>query len=174
MQRGERLLIVQIEYRDLIKLSHRSIRRLDVVDIRQLQHFVAVAEEKHFTRAAQRVNIVQSALNSIRLLEEELDAKLFVRSTRQVRLTDAGRILLDKAKAALESIRDAREAVAAVRNLERGTLSIRTVQSLPAFRDLPSLIERFHAEYPGVEVRLRQDRTACAPKPSSVSFGLQY
>jgi DNA-binding transcriptional LysR family regulator len=81
---------------------------------------------------------------------------LFVRSTRQVRLTDAGRILLDKAKAALDSIRDAREAVAAVRNLERGTLSIGAVQSLRAFLDLPSLIGRFHAEYPGVEVRLRQ------------------
>lgn len=127
------------------------------MDIRQLQHFVAVAEEKHFTRAARRMNIVQSALsNSIRMLEEELDAKLFVRSTRQVRLTDAGRILLDKAKAALEAMRDAREAVAAVRKLERGTLSIGTVQSLPAFLDLPSLIERFHAEHPGVEVRLRQ------------------
>jgi DNA-binding transcriptional LysR family regulator len=125
MQRGESLLIIQIEYSDLIKLYDRSICGADAVDIRQLQHFVAVAEEKHFTRAAQRVNIVQSALsNSIRLLEEELDAKLFVRSTRQVRLTDAGRILLDKAKAALESIRDAREAVAAVRNLQRGTLSI--------------------------------------------------
>jgi DNA-binding transcriptional LysR family regulator len=157
MQRGESLLIIQIEYSDLIKLYDRSICGADAVDIRQLQHFVAVAEEKHFTRAAQRVNIVQSALsNSIRLLEEELDAKLFVRSTRQVRLTDAGRILLDKAKAALESIRDAREAVAAVRNLQRGTLSIGTVQSLPAFLDLPSLIERFHVEYPGVEVRLRQ------------------
>jgi DNA-binding transcriptional LysR family regulator len=90
------------------------------------------------------------------LLEQELDAKLFVRSTRQVRLTDAGRILLGKARAALESIRDAREAVAAVRNLERGRLSIGTVQSLPAFLDLPSLIQRFHAEFPGVEVRLRQ------------------
>ena len=127
------------------------------MEIRQLQHFVAVAEEKHFTRAAQRMNIVQSALsNSIRLLEEELDARLFVRSTRQVRLTDAGHMLLDKARIALESIQDARDAVAAVRNLERGTLSIGTVQSLPAFLDLPSLIEKFHAAYPGLEVRLRQ------------------
>ncbi|MDB5617834.1 MAG: gltC 1 [Tardiphaga sp.] len=127
------------------------------MEIRQLQHFVAVAEEKHFTRAAQRMNIVQSALsNSIRLLEEELDAKLFVRSTRQVRLTDAGRMLLDKARTALESIQDARDAVASVRNLKGGSLSIGTVQSLPAFLDLPSLIEKFHAAYPGVEVRLRQ------------------
>lgn len=127
------------------------------MEIRQLQHFVAVAEEKQFTRAAQRMNIVQSALsNSIRLLEEELDAKLFVRSTRHVRLTDAGQMLLDKARTALDSIRDARDAVAAVRNLERGTLSIGTVQSLPAFLDLPSLIERFHTEHPGIEVRLRQ------------------
>jgi DNA-binding transcriptional LysR family regulator len=127
------------------------------VELRQLQHFVAVAEEKHFTRAAQRMNIVQSALsNSIRLLEEELDAKLFVRTTRQVRLTDAGRMLLDKARTALESIRDARAAVAAVRSLQSGTLSIGTVQCLPAFLDLPSLIERFHADHPGVEVRLRQ------------------
>jgi DNA-binding transcriptional LysR family regulator len=127
------------------------------LEIRQLKHFVAVAEEKNFTKAAQRMNIVQSALsNSIRLLEEELDAKLFVRSTRQVRLTDAGQMLLDKARIALESIQDARDAVAAVRKLERGKLSIGTVQSLPAFLDLPSLIEKFHAEYPGIEVRLRQ------------------
>jgi DNA-binding transcriptional LysR family regulator len=71
-------------------------------------------------------------------------------------LTDAGRMLLDKARTALDSIRDARDAVAAVRDLERGTLSIGTVQTLPAFLDLPSLIEKFHDKHPGVEVRLRQ------------------
>src|SRR6266700_2383504 len=87
------------------------------MELRQLQHFVAVAEENHFTRAAQRVNIVQSALSV--------------------------------------SIR-ARETVAAIRGLDQGTLTIGTVQSLPAFLDLPSLLARFHAQHPGIEVRLCQ------------------
>jgi DNA-binding transcriptional LysR family regulator len=116
-----------------------------------------VAEEQHFTRAAQRVNIVQSALStSIRALEDELDAKLFVRSTRQVRLTAAGRVFLGKVLIALDAVRDARESVAATRSLQRGTLSIGTMQSLPAFLDLPSVLARFHAAHPAVEVRLCQ------------------
>jgi DNA-binding transcriptional LysR family regulator len=127
------------------------------VELRQLQHFVAVAEEQHFTRAAQRVNVVQSALSSsIRALEEELEAKLFVRSTRQVRLTSVGRVFLDKARIALDAVRDARDAVTAIQRLNRGTLSIGTVQSLPAFLDLPSLLASFHGLYPGIEVRLCQ------------------
>jgi DNA-binding transcriptional LysR family regulator len=127
------------------------------MELRQLHHFVAVAEESHFTRAAQRVNIVQSALSaSIRALEEELGAQLFVRSTRQVRLTSAGRVFLDKAQATLGAAREARDAVAAIQGLNQGILSIGTVQSLPAFLDLPSLLARFHAQHPGVEVRLCQ------------------
>ncbi|GLQ52007.1 LysR substrate-binding domain-containing protein [Dyella flava] len=127
------------------------------MELRQLQHFVALAEEQHFTRAARRVNIVQSALStSIRQLETELDAQLVVRNTRQVRLTTVGKIFLHKARAALEAVNDAREAVAAIQGLKRGTLSIGTVQSLPAFLDLPSLIEQFHAQHPDIEVRLCQ------------------
>lgn len=127
------------------------------MELRQLQHFLAVAEEAHFTRAAQRLNIVQSALSSsIRLLEAELGARLFHRSTRQVRLTAAGRVFLGKARVALAAARAAREAVAAVQGLARGTLAIGTVQSLPAFLDLPALIAQFHAQHPGVEVRLSQ------------------
>lgn len=131
-----------------------------IMELRQLQHFIAVAEEGHFTRAARRVNIVQSALsNSVRALEEELGAQLFVRTTRQVRLTAAGRVLLEKARPVLAAAREAREAVAAVAGLERGSLSIGTVQSLPAFLDLPALLARFHASFPAIEVRLCQGGT---------------
>ena len=127
------------------------------MELRQLQHMVVLAEEQHFTRAAQRVNIVQSALStSIRQLEAELEAALFERSTRQVRLTAAGKVFLNKARIALAAVADARDAVAAVQGLRRGTLSIGAMQSLPAFLDLPALIEQFHARHPGIEVRLSQ------------------
>lgn len=127
------------------------------MELRHLQHFIAVAEEKHFTRAAQRANIAQSALSSsIRALEEELGAPLFVRTTRQVRLTAAGDVFLDKARRVLEAAREAREAVAAINGLERGTLDLGAVQSLPAFVDLPALLAEFHGRFPGIEVRLSQ------------------
>ncbi len=127
------------------------------MELRQLQHFVAVAEEEHFTRAAQRINIVQSALSSsIRALEAELDARLFVRTTRQVRLTAAGKVFLEKAKTALDAVCEAREAVSAVASLKRGTIGIGTVQTLPPFLDLPALLALFHSQHPSIEVRLCQ------------------
>jgi DNA-binding transcriptional LysR family regulator len=127
------------------------------MELRQLQHFIAVAEEGHFTRAAGRVNIVQSALSaSIRALEGELGAQLFVRSTRQVRLTVAGGVLLDKARLILEAVGAARAAVVEVQNLESGKLSVGTMQSLPPFLDLPALLARFHAQHPKIEIRLTQ------------------
>ena len=127
------------------------------MELRQIQHFIAVAEELNFTRAAARVHIVQSALStSIRLLEEELKAKLFVRNTRQVQITPTGRAFLDKAREILRSVEVSRDTVAEIEGLTRGTLSIGTVHSLPAFLDMPALIARYHGIAPGIEVRLRQ------------------
>ena len=130
------------------------------MELRQLQHFIAVAEERHFTRAAQRVNIVQSALSSsIRALEEELNSRLVMRNTRNVQLTPAGQALLERAREALRILDAGRDEVADIENLRSGTLSIGSVHTLPSFLDLPSLIARFHAANPGIEVRLRQSDT---------------
>ena len=127
------------------------------MEFRQIEHFLAVAEEQHFTRAAKRVNIVQSGLSaSIRALEIELGADLFLRSTRRVELTAAGQAFYVKAQQILLAVRDARDAVTAVRTLDRGTLAIGTVQSLEAFIDLTDLLGRFHGAHPGIDIRLCQ------------------
>ena len=83
------------------------------MELRQLTHFVAVAEANHFTRAAARVHLTQSSLSSsIRALERELGTDLFVRSTRRVELTDAGRALLPAARRAVSAAEDGLDAVA--------------------------------------------------------------
>jgi DNA-binding transcriptional LysR family regulator len=127
------------------------------MDLRQLEHFVAVAEEQHFTRAARRLNIVQSGLSSsIRTLEEELGSTLFVRSTRRVDLTASGRVLLGEAQRVLGAARKAREAVAATQGLQSGRLAIGMTQTLSPFLDLPALLSQFRRDFPGVEIRLCQ------------------
>lgn len=130
------------------------------MDLRQLEHFVAVADEQHFTRAAQRVHIVQSALStSIRTLEIELGAQLFERSTRRVKLTPAGHALYEKAVAVLTGVREARAAVAAVQGLERGSLTIGVVQSIGPFLSLADLLATFRSSHPGIEIRVHQGST---------------
>jgi len=129
------------------------------VELRQLDHFVAVAEEGSFTRAADRSNIVQSGLSaSIRSLERELGARLFDRTTRRVELTESGRALLGEARRVLSGASAAREAVAGVEGLQRGTLSLGIMQSLVAIR-LPALLARFHSLHPAIDIRLRQAGT---------------
>jgi DNA-binding transcriptional LysR family regulator len=126
------------------------------VELRQLELFVATAEEGHFGRAADRSNIVQSGLSaSIRSLERELGTRLFNRTTRRVELTESGRALLPEARRVLAAMASAREAVADVEGLERGTLSLGIMQSLVAVR-LPALLAHFHSLHPAIDIRLRQ------------------
>ncbi|WP_328467467.1 LysR family transcriptional regulator [Actinoplanes sp. NBC_00393] len=125
------------------------------MELRHLEYFVAVAEEQHFTRAAKRMRVAQSGLSaSIRALERDLDAELFVRHTRRVELTDAGQALLTEAHRTLASAAAARNAVAAVRGLLRGSLAVGSEQCLGVI-DLPPLVAAFRRAHPGVEVRLR-------------------
>lgn len=124
------------------------------MELRQLEHFVAVANERHFTRAAELLQISQSGLSaSIRALEDELGASLFIRSTRRVELTAAGAALLEESHRTLASAAAAREAVQAVRGVVGGTLSVGSEQCLGVL-DVPRELAAFRAEHPGVAIRL--------------------
>nr|WP_296069949.1 LysR family transcriptional regulator [uncultured Actinoplanes sp.] len=125
------------------------------MELRHLEYFVAVAEERHFTRAAERMRVAQSGLSaSIRSLERELDAELFVRHTRRVELTDAGHALLTEAHRTLASAAAAKNAVAAVRGLLRGSLIVGSEQCLGVI-DLPPVLASFRRAHPGVDIRLK-------------------
>ncbi|WP_308467283.1 LysR family transcriptional regulator [Rathayibacter soli] len=124
------------------------------MELRQLEHFLAVAQERHFTRAADALRISQSGLSaSIRALETELGASLFTRSTRRVELTQAGVALLTESIRTVASASAAREAVAAVRDVLSGTLTVGTEQCLGAI-DLPEQLARFRQQHPGVRINL--------------------
>ena len=128
------------------------------MELRQLAVFVAVAEEGSFTRAADRLYVVQSAVSAgVRNLERELDATLFDRSTHKVALSDAGRALLPEARATLAAAAAARDAVDAVRGAIRGTVVLGTLQAQGMRSiDLAGVLAAFRSEHPGVEVQIRQ------------------
>jgi DNA-binding transcriptional LysR family regulator len=129
------------------------------MELRHLRHFVAVAEDQHFTRAAERLMVSQSGLSaSVRALERELRAPLFVRTTRRVTLTEAGRALLAEAERILAQVRAAHEAVAAVQGVLRGTLALGTEQCIAGVH-VAGLLAAFRRRHPDVEIRLRQTGT---------------
>ncbi|MER7109981.1 LysR family transcriptional regulator [Streptomyces sp. NPDC000229] len=125
-----------------------------------MEHFVAVAEERNVTRAAARLHLAQSGLSaSVRALERELGAELFVRTARGVDLTDAGRALLREARRTLDSAAAAREAVAAVQGVVGGTLRVGTEQCMGAADPFGRLVE-FGARHPSVDVHVEQAGSA--------------
>lgn len=127
------------------------------MELRQLEHFVAVAEEGHFTRAASRCHISQSALStSIRLLEQDLGADLFRRTTRRVQLTDAGRALLGEASRTLAAATSARDAVLAVQGLLRGSLRVGGIPT-PGLVDQAALLAKYRDLYPAVDIHYVRD-----------------
>jgi DNA-binding transcriptional LysR family regulator len=116
---------------------------------------VAVAEERHFTRAAQRLHVAQSTISSsVRSLEREFGAPLFVRTTRRVELTDVGEALLPDARRTLAAADAARARVDAVTGLLAGKVTIGTGKTLHI--DVANGLERFSAEHPGIDVDLHQ------------------
>ena len=128
------------------------------MNLRQLECFVAVAEEGSFTRAAERVGIAQPSLSQhIRSLEKELSGAVIARLPGGAALTPAGRSLLPEARAALRAVERARRASRAALELEGGELEIATVLSM-AVGLLPGYIRVWHEQYPRVAIRLHEFR----------------
>src|SRR3954469_17116911 len=124
------------------------------MELRHFEYFVAVAEERSFTRAAARLHVVQSGVSAvIKALERDLGAALLERTSKRVVLTDAGEALLPRARAALDAARAARDAVDEVRGGLRGTLRFGILNSV-AVIDVAAVLGAFHRTNPGVALQL--------------------
>ncbi|MGY1805604.1 LysR family transcriptional regulator [Blastococcus sp. SYSU D00922] len=124
------------------------------MELRQLEYFLAVVEEGSFTAAAARLYMVQSSLSaSLLSLERELGTELFIRGRRGTELTDAGRALLEPARAALTHTERARDAVAEVTGLLRGSVRI-AAMAVPRVVDVAETIRAFQSAHPGVDVHV--------------------
>lgn len=125
------------------------------MDLQQLSYFVAVAEEGSFTRGAEREHVVQSTVSAaVGRLEHELAQPLFRRTGHGIALTEAGALLLDRARALLAAARDLREELTAVSGPVRGTVTLGTVLSTGTF-ELPTVLAALRRDHPAVQVRVR-------------------
>jgi len=132
-----------------------------MIDVKSLAYFVAVAEDLHFSRAADRLHVAQSALSvRIRQLEETLGARLFTRGKRAaVQLTEAGELFLVEARRALGAVRQAEDVGRRAGQGEVGHVAIGYVASAVFSGLLQELLRRFRLERPDVEVRLSEMET---------------
>lgn len=126
------------------------------MELRHLRYFVAVAEERSFTRAAERLWVAQPGLSTqIRRLETELGVRLFDRHTRGVDLTDAGRLLLERARVVLAAADTAQATGEDIRAGLNGSLRL-GVSSGPSWSGTSVLLRNFAAERPQLELTVMQ------------------
>lgn len=122
------------------------------MELHQLRYFLAVAERKHFTRAAEAVHVSQPALSKqIAVLERELGTPLFTRARGNIALTAAGEDLLPFARRILSDVETARLEVRELAGLQRGRLRVGATPTLLTGL-LPGVLHRYHDAYPGIDL----------------------
>ncbi|GIM30359.1 LysR family transcriptional regulator [Clostridium polyendosporum] len=129
------------------------------MDIKQLTYFLGIAEEGNITKAAEKLHIAQPHLsNQLKLLEDELGVKLVERSTRKIQLTNAGEMLMHRAKQVLELMDRTIKELKDFNEGLQGTLSIGAISSAGDIL-LPNWIYNFHQQYPGINFHIRECHT---------------
>ena len=130
------------------------------MDIEQLRSFLAVADELHFGRAAERLHVAQPPLSrTIKRLERELGTRLFDRNTRSVRLTSSGQALMDPAKEVLDALRRAETAVRSADHGEVGTVRI-AFAGVSTHRLVARLARVVRSQRPGIQLELSSQNFA--------------
>ncbi|PSN12555.1 LysR family transcriptional regulator [filamentous cyanobacterium CCT1] len=130
------------------------------MELRHLHYFITVAEELHFSRAAERLHISQPPLSQqIQNLEDELGVKLFERTKRQVHLTEAGKVFLERCYLVLAQLEQAIAVTQQIGRGEVGQLAISFVGTA-MFTLLPEIFRVFREQFPSVELRLHELTTA--------------
>jgi LysR family transcriptional activator of glutamate synthase operon len=126
------------------------------MELRQLRYLVALADERHFTRAAAREHIAQPALSQqIRRLEAEIGLALVERTTRRVALTEAGELLVHRARRILAELDDARTELGTLAGVKGGHLAVGALHTMGPV-DLSLLLASFHRNHPAVELTVRE------------------
>lgn len=126
------------------------------MELRQLRYLIALAEERHFTRAAEREHIAQPALSQqIRRLEQELGLTLVERTTRRVSLTAAGELLLARARRVIAEVGAADAELQALRGVHTGHVTVGTMHTMGPI-DVSLALAVFHERHPGVELTVRE------------------
>jgi len=127
------------------------------MDLRQLRYLVALADERHFTRAAAREHVAQPALSQqIRRLEDELGLPLVERTTRQVRITDAGELLVARGRRIIAELNAAHDEIEAVKGVETGRVSVGAMHTMGPI-DLSLVLAIFHQRHPAVDLTVREE-----------------
>jgi DNA-binding transcriptional LysR family regulator len=139
---------------------HKSIIGLDCswieMELRQLRYFEAVVRHRHFTRAADELHVAQSALShQVRKLEGELGVELLHRTTRSVQPSHAGELVARHARSILREAESLADEIKDLRGVVRGRLTVGALL-FGGELDIPALLGRFTARYPGVEISLRE------------------
>jgi LysR family transcriptional regulator, transcription activator of glutamate synthase operon len=126
------------------------------MELRQLRYLVALADERHFTRAAAREHIAQPALSQqIRRLEQEVGLALVERTTRRVTVTEAGRVLVARARRILAEVEAATAEMQAFTGVRTGHVMVGTMHTMGPV-DVSLALAVFHERHPGVELTVRE------------------